>query len=94
MCIIVSMNKGITKTHKRVNITLPDETLQLLDRITERGERSRLIDEAVRFYAKEIGKSRLRRYLTEGAVKHAKRDLILVEDWFNVEEESWDKNRK
>jgi len=88
------MNKGIAKTHKRVNITLPDETLQLLDRITERGERSRLIDEAVRFYAKEIGKSRLRRQLTEGAVKHAKRDLILVEDWFNVEEESWDKNRK
>ena len=88
------MNKGITNIHKRINVTLPGETLQLLDRITERGERSRLIDEAVRFYAKEIGKSRLRRQLIEGAIRHARRDLLLTEEWFNIEEESWDKNRK
>lgn len=88
------MNKGIVKTHKRINITLPGETLQLLDRITERGERSRLINEAVRFYAKEIGKSKLRRQLMEGAIRHAKRDLLLAEEWFNIEEESWNKNRK
>lgn len=88
------MNKGITKTHKRINVTLPGETLQLLDRITERGERSRLINEAVHFYAKEIGKSRLRRQLTEGAIKHAKRDMLLAEEWFNIEEESWGENKK
>jgi len=29
---------------KRVNITLPEETLELIDRVTEHGDRSRFID--------------------------------------------------
>lgn len=88
------MNKGITDTHKRINITLPGETLHLLDRIAERGERSRLINLAVRFYAKEVGKLKLNRRLMEGAIRHAKRDIFLAEEWFDLEEESWDENKK
>ncbi len=37
---------------KRVNITLSEETLMLIDRVSERGDRSRLIDEAVRFFVR------------------------------------------
>ena len=33
---------------KRINISLPEETLELIDRVTEHGDRSRFIDEAVR----------------------------------------------
>ena len=36
--------------HKRINITLPEETLALIDRVTEHGDRSRFIDEAIKHY--------------------------------------------
>src|SRR5262249_30403362 len=34
--------------HRRINITLSEDTLALLDRVASKGDRSRLIDEAVR----------------------------------------------
>ena len=40
--------------HRRINVTLPEETLQLLERVTKKGDRSRLIDEAVRRYVDEM----------------------------------------
>jgi CopG family transcriptional regulator / antitoxin EndoAI len=30
--------------HRRLNITLPEETVRLLDRVAKSGDRSRLID--------------------------------------------------
>ncbi len=38
------MKGGFTIMRKRVNITLPEETLELIDRVTEHGDRSRFID--------------------------------------------------
>ena len=49
--------------HRRVNITLPDETIRLVDSIARKGDRSFLIAEAVRHYIASIGKARLRRPL-------------------------------
>ncbi len=83
------MSATQTKVHQRINITLPSETLGLLDRLAEKGERSRLIDEAVRFYVQEIGRAKLRKQLKAGAVERAERDLGLAEEWFGVENEAW-----
>jgi hypothetical protein len=38
----------ITTMRKRINISLPEETLELIDRVTEHGDRSRSIHGAVR----------------------------------------------
>ena len=74
---------------KRINITLPEDTLELIDRVTEQGDRSRFIDEAVRHYIQEIGRSNLRKQLKAGAIRRAQRDLRVAEAWFTIDEEAW-----
>ena len=75
--------------HRRINITLPEETIRLIDRVARKGDRSFLISEAVRHYVASIGKARLRRLLKEGALRHAERDLKIVEEWSSLDEEPW-----
>jgi CopG family transcriptional regulator / antitoxin EndoAI len=64
---------------QRVNITLPTRTLRQIDRIAERGNRSQLIDAAVRFYISKRNRTNLRKQLKEGALVHAERDRAVVE---------------
>ena len=80
--------------HRRINITLPEETLELIDRVTQPGDRSRLIDEAIKRYIEEIGRSNLRKQLKEGAIHRAQRDLALAEEWFTLDEEAWQRARR
>ena len=75
--------------HRRINITLPDATVRLIDRVAAKGDRSRLIDEAVREYVRRTGRTELRKQLREGARRNAERDLMLTRDWFPIEEEAW-----
>ncbi|MGH7410456.1 MAG: ribbon-helix-helix domain-containing protein [Candidatus Methylomirabilis sp.] len=75
--------------HRRINVTLPEETVKLLDRVAARGDRSRLITEAIRFYVRQVGRARLRKQLQEGAMRRAERDLALVREWFSSDEEAW-----
>lgn len=75
--------------HRRINVTLSEETLALLDRVAEKGDRSRLIDAAVRHYIDEKGRRTLKKRLKEGAIRRAARDLSLAEEWFPLEEELW-----
>ena len=77
--------------HKRINITLPEETLRLIDRVSEKGDRSRLINQAVKHYLETVGRANLKRRLKEGAERNAERDLQLTHDWFFLEEEAWQK---
>ncbi|MCI0336512.1 MAG: ribbon-helix-helix domain-containing protein [Acidobacteria bacterium] len=77
--------------YQRINITLPEETLGLIDRIAERGDRSRFIDRAIRYYVEAIGQAKLKKLLKEGAIARAERDLRLAEEWFALEEEAWQK---
>ena len=72
----------------RINITLPEETLKLIDRVSERGGRSRLINEAVKRYVEEMGRANLRKLLKEGARHRAERDRGLAEEWFLLHEEA------
>lgn len=78
----------------RINITLPQETVQLIDRVTERGDRSRLIDEAVRDYVSRRSRLHLKKRLQEGARKRAQRDLDLAREWLFLDEEAWPKARR
>lgn len=75
--------------HKRLNVTLPEETVRLMDRLAKPGGRSRLITEAVQRYAKEVARSRLRKRLKQGAIRRASRDRKLAAEWFVLEEEAW-----
>jgi CopG family transcriptional regulator / antitoxin EndoAI len=89
-----SMKGGVTTLRKRINITLPEETLALIDRVTEHGDRSRFIEEAVRHYIQETGRANLRKRLKEGAIRRAERDLGLTEEWFSVDEDVWQGGRR
>ncbi len=80
--------------HRRINVTLPEETVKLIDRVTKKGNRSRFIDEAVKHYVEEIGRANLRKRLEEGAVCRAERDLTLANEWFLLEEEAWQPGKK
>lgn len=80
--------------YRRLNITLPDETVRLIDRVAARGDRSRLIAEAVTHYVGRTSRAQLRKRLKEGAVGRAERDLRLARDWFPLDEEAWPKNRR
>jgi CopG family transcriptional regulator/antitoxin EndoAI len=80
--------------HKRVNVTLPEETIRLIDRSADHGNRSRFIDEAVKYFVRDRGRTELRRLLKEGAQVRAARDLALVEEWFGVDEDAWRKRRR
>lgn len=77
--------------YRRINITLPEETIRLIDRVAKKGDRSFLISEAVQRYVASVGKARLRRLLKEGSLRHAERDRSLAEDWggLDVDEAPW-----
>jgi CopG family transcriptional regulator/antitoxin EndoAI len=74
---------------RRINITLPEETVRLIDRVSEKGDRSRLIDRAVRRYVTAARRAKLRKQLKEGALRRAERDLRISEESFFLEEEAW-----
>ncbi|MBI3662509.1 MAG: hypothetical protein HY234_05595 [Acidobacteria bacterium] len=79
--------------HHRVNITLPEKTIRLMDRIVRKGDRSRFISEAIHRLVAEEGRAKLRLRLKEGAKKRAQRDLELAEEWFDLEEEASPRGR-
>jgi CopG family transcriptional regulator/antitoxin EndoAI len=75
--------------HQRINITLPEDTVRLLDRTVTAGSRSRFIDQAIKHYVQTQSKKRLRTLLKEGAIARAERDLAVAEEWFPVDDETW-----
>jgi CopG family transcriptional regulator/antitoxin EndoAI len=73
---------------RRINITLPEETLRMLDRIVSRGDRSEFIKEAVEKYVKQVGRTNLRKGLKDSAIRESELDLRVAEEWFDLEEEA------
>jgi metal-responsive CopG/Arc/MetJ family transcriptional regulator len=59
-----------------------------MDRVAGKGQRSSLIDRAVRRYVKEETRANLRKQLAEGYQANAAEDLQLAEDWFPLEEQT------
>jgi CopG family transcriptional regulator/antitoxin EndoAI len=77
---------------RQLQITLPEDTLQLIDQLLETDRsseqnRSHLIDKAIKFYITQKQQEHLKQQLQEGAVCRAERDLNLARDWFAIEEE-------
>ena len=68
--------------NQRLNITLPEQTVRMLDRAVPKGQRSRLIDEAVRRFIPEQGRANLRKQLELGATDRSERDRQIAEEWF------------
>jgi len=77
--------------YKRLNITLPESTVVLLETVTGKGGRSTFIDTAIKSYIQQENQKSLREQLKEGAIARRERDLRLAEEWFDVEEELWQK---
>jgi hypothetical protein len=73
---------------KRINITLPDQTLTVLDRVSSKGTRSRFIDRAVRRYVESQSKANLREQPKTGYQANADRDLAMAAEWLPLEEEA------
>lgn len=80
--------------NKRINITLPEETIALIDRVAKKGDRSSFIDYAVKQYIEKVGQKKLRERLKEGAIKRSEMDLSVAQEWFALEEEAWQKSQK
>ncbi len=78
---------GRVATHRRINITLPEKALRLVDSVAPRGDRSRFIAEAIGHYVATTRRAALRKRLREGAVRRSTRDRTLAADWFDLEEE-------
>ena len=70
---------------RRLNILLPERTVDLIDRVAGKGRRSALIDRAVVRYVQEESREGIREQLAAGARDRADRDLHLVEEWLPVE---------
>jgi len=69
----------------RINVILPEETVRVLDRVAPKGNRSRLISDAVIHYVSSRGRSNLAEQLKAGALANAKR-ISHCEEWFPLEE--------
>ena len=80
--------------HRRINITLPEETVRLIDRVSKKGDRSRFIDSAVKHYVSAVSRANIKKRLKEGALRSAERDLRLAEEWLPLEEEAWQRSQK
>ena len=88
------MRAAYTISHRRINITLPADTVRLIDRVAAKGDRSRVIAEAIRQYVHKSTRAELEKRLREGALKRADRDRALAEEWFSVDEEVWHRRGK
>lgn len=78
-----------TKARKRINITLPPETVELLDRIAP-DNRSEFINQAVQMHSQRLFKARIRQQLKHAYVERAKQDLTLALEWEPLERELWE----
>jgi metal-responsive CopG/Arc/MetJ family transcriptional regulator len=70
---------------------LPEATIQILNRLTSQGSRSRFISDAVLHYVHSRGKESLRAQLKAGYQANAAENLKIAVEWFPVEEQTWQK---
>lgn len=86
------MKGGVATVQKRINISLPEKTVERMDKVVPKRKRSRLIDEAVNYYLTQKGRRNLRKHLEEGYAQDMEFDRRLAEEWFSLDEEAWQKS--
>jgi CopG family transcriptional regulator/antitoxin EndoAI len=79
---------------RRINIALPEATIQTIDRMTTPGQRSRFIDTAVQHFVAYRSTEALRSRLERAAVRDRDLDREVAADWFAVDRESYNARRK
>ncbi len=92
--MVIMIKEKAVLNYRRINITLPEKTFRLLERVGKKGNRSWLIDQAVQHYVETVGRAKLRARLKTGAIKRAEQSRQLAADWFALEEEVWTKTGK
>ena len=75
--------------NKRINVILPETTVAVLAKVAPRGDRSRLIDRAIKQFVASHSRRHLRAQLKQEALANADRDLAMAAEWFPLEEEAW-----
>ena len=75
---------------RRINISLSEEALKLLDRLAPRGDRSRFLEELVKRTARD--RTELRARLKEGYIRHATRDREIAAEWDPLADETWQRD--
>src|SRR5712692_11548731 len=73
----------------RINIVLPETTIQTIDRMTKPGQRSRFINQAVQHFIANRSVEALRAQLKRAAVRDRDLDREVAADWFAVDHETW-----
>ena len=74
---------------KRINIVLPEATVQTIDRMAKPGQRSRFINTAIQHYVANRSAEALRAQLERAAVRDRDLDHDVAQDWFAVDHETW-----
>ncbi len=77
--------------HIRINITLPEATVALLEQVAGKGSRSTFIDDAIKSRVRSLEQQNLRDQLEEGAIARAERNLQMAQEWSHLEDEVWRK---
>ena len=78
----------------RINVILPEATIQTIDRLSRPGERSRFIDRAVQYYVKTASAEALQERIKQAALRDHDLDLEISGDWFALDQEQWRKLEK
>ena len=74
---------------RRINVSLSEEAVRLLDRMAPKGDRSRFLDELVKRTAHD--RAELRARLKERAIRRADLDRQLAAEWDPLADEVWRK---
>lgn len=82
--------RGTTTMQRRINVSLSEEAVRLLDRLAPKGDRSRFLDDLVKRTARD--RAALRARLKEGYVKRAGRDREIAAEWDPLADEVWQRD--
>lgn len=82
------MNKTTAKT-KRVDFTLPIDTISLLEKTVPRGKKSELVNRALQVYIRHLKQKALRKAMREEALADAELDLQTTQEWSAVDQDTW-----
>lgn len=77
---------------RRINVSLSEEALRLLDQMASKGDRSRFLDELVKRAARD--REAIRARLEEGYIKRAQRDREVAAEWDPAADEIWQRDAR
>src|SRR5665213_4551646 len=75
--------------NKRINVVLPEATVQSMDRIARPGQRSKFIEQAVQYFVSYRSSEAVRIRLEQTTVRDRDIDREIASDWFAVDNEAW-----